>query len=159
MSIMSKGIVEGAMAWPLIIGGMLMGAALILMQVKSPMLICVGMYLPLETTFAIFLGGVVKGLADMAAGKKNLGEEALVRMENVGILLSSGLIAGEALMGLVIAIFAAGNIFLYDLVTIFKTPPVSISLLVLAVIAWLLIAVPLRHGAKSAQPVTRSREV
>ncbi|MGE4568150.1 MAG: OPT family oligopeptide transporter [Bacteroidales bacterium] len=159
MSIMSKGIVEGAMAWPLIIGGMLMGAALILMQVKSPMLICVGMYLPLETTFAIFLGGLVKGLADMAAGKRNFGEEAKLQMENAGILLSSGLIAGEALMGLVIAIFAAGNIFLYDLFTFFKVPPVTLSLLMLAIIAWLLIALPLRTGSKRAKPVTRSAEV
>lgn len=56
MALLSQGIVRGEMAWPLIIVGMLMGAAFILMQVKSPMLVSVGMYLPLETTFAIFIG-------------------------------------------------------------------------------------------------------
>ena len=57
MAMLSRGIVEGKMAWPLIIVGMLMGFAFILMQVRSPMLVSVGMYLPLGTTFAIFLGG------------------------------------------------------------------------------------------------------
>ena len=46
MAILSRGIVQGQMAWPLIIAGMLMGTAFILMQVKSPMLVSVGMYLP-----------------------------------------------------------------------------------------------------------------
>ncbi|MEI6509236.1 MAG: oligopeptide transporter, OPT family, partial [Bacteroidota bacterium] len=50
MAMLSKGIVGGQMAWPLIIVGMLMGLGFILMQVKSPMLVSVGMYLPLETT-------------------------------------------------------------------------------------------------------------
>ena len=56
MAILSQGIVGGQMAWPLIIVGMLMGVGFILMGVKSPMLVSVGMYLPLETTFAIFVG-------------------------------------------------------------------------------------------------------
>ena len=49
MAALSKGIVGGEMAWPLVIVGMLMGFAFILIQVKSPMLVAVGMYLPLET--------------------------------------------------------------------------------------------------------------
>ena len=64
MAMLSQGIVGGQMAWPLIIVGMLMGIGFILMQVHSPMLVCVGMYLPLDTTFAIFLGGVIKGIVD-----------------------------------------------------------------------------------------------
>ncbi len=57
------------MAWPLVIVGMLMGFAFILVQVSSPMLVAVGMYLPLETTFAIFVGGMIKGLVDKARGQ------------------------------------------------------------------------------------------
>jgi len=49
------GIVGGNMPWPLVVVGIFMGIALIMMQVKSPMLVAVGMYLPFETTFAIFL--------------------------------------------------------------------------------------------------------
>jgi uncharacterized oligopeptide transporter (OPT) family protein len=57
MAALAKGIVGGEMAWPLVIVGMFMGLAMILLQVRSPMLVAVGMYLPLETTFAIFVGG------------------------------------------------------------------------------------------------------
>ena len=60
------------MTWPLIIFGMLMGFAFILMQVKSPMLVSVGMYLPFETTFAIFIGGLVKGIVDIYCDEENI---------------------------------------------------------------------------------------
>ncbi len=56
MAALSQGIVGGEMAWPLIVVGILMGLALIMVEVKSPMLFAVGMYLPVETTFAIFRG-------------------------------------------------------------------------------------------------------
>jgi putative OPT family oligopeptide transporter len=143
MAILSKGIVEGAMAWPLIIAGMLMGIGFIMMQVKSPMLVCVGMYLPLETTFAIFLGGVIKGITDWLVKRKNSGETAFATAENTGVLLASGLIAGEALMGLLIAMFAVGNIFLYDVFHFFTKPPVTISVLVLLIIGYVLVRFPL----------------
>ncbi len=66
MASLSQGIVGGDMPWPLILVGIAMGFALILLQVKSPMLFSVGMYLPLETTFAIFMGGVIRWLMDIA---------------------------------------------------------------------------------------------
>src|SRR3974390_1635488 len=64
MPMLSKGSVGGEMAWPLIVVGILMGIALIMVEVKSPMLFAVGMYLPLETTFAIFVGGVIRWITD-----------------------------------------------------------------------------------------------
>ncbi|MEI7727458.1 MAG: oligopeptide transporter, OPT family, partial [Bacteroidota bacterium] len=97
MAILSRGIVQGQMAWPLIIAGMLMGTAFILMQVKSPMLVSVGMYLPIETTFAIFVGGLIKGAVEMYSEKRNHNAAQKVRVENTGVLLASGMIAGEAL--------------------------------------------------------------
>ena len=57
MAALAQGIVGGDMAWPLVVVGIFMGFALIMVQVRSPMLFAVGMYLPLETTFAIFVGG------------------------------------------------------------------------------------------------------
>ena len=72
MAALSKGIVGGEMAWPLVIVGMLMGFAFILVQVKSPMLVAVGMYLPLETTFAIFVGGMIKGVVDKIIGQEEI---------------------------------------------------------------------------------------
>jgi uncharacterized oligopeptide transporter (OPT) family protein len=44
------------------------------MQVRSPMLVSVGMYLPLETTFAIFIGGMIKGILDLVTKKKGFNE-------------------------------------------------------------------------------------
>ena len=64
MAMLAQGIVGGNMAWPLVVVGILMGFAMILVEVKSPMLFSVGMYLPLETTSAIFVGGVIRWLTD-----------------------------------------------------------------------------------------------
>jgi putative OPT family oligopeptide transporter len=103
MAALSKGIVGGEMAWPLVIVGIAMGIALILIKVRSPMLFAVGMYLPLETTFAIFIGGMVKGLVTRLAARRNFNAAQQARVENAGVLVASGLIAGEALIGLLIA--------------------------------------------------------
>ncbi|MDP1622085.1 MAG: oligopeptide transporter, OPT family [Bacteroidales bacterium] len=152
MAILSRGIVQGQMAWPLIITGMLMGVAFILMQVKSPMLVSVGMYLPIETTFAIFVGGIIKGAVDLYSEKRKYNEAQKVRVENTGVLLASGMIAGEALMGLLIAIFAVFNIFLYNYFSFFENPTFYISFIVLAVIAYVLIQIPLKNAGKPDDP-------
>jgi putative OPT family oligopeptide transporter len=104
MAALSQGIVGGEMAWPLVLVGIAMGIALILIRVKSPMLFSVGMYLPLETTFAIFVGGLIRGWVDKRAAKRGYNEAQKTRVDNAGILTASGLIAGEALMGLFIAV-------------------------------------------------------
>lgn len=152
MAILSRGIVQGQMAWPLIIAGMLMGTAFILMQVKSPMLVSVGMYLPIETTFAIFVGGLIKGAVDMISERRKFNAAQKVRVDNTGVLLASGLIAGEALMGLVIAIFAAFNIFLYNHFSFFEKPTFYISFVILGIIAWVLIRIPVKNAGKPDEP-------
>jgi putative OPT family oligopeptide transporter len=107
MAAISQGIVGGEMAWPLVIVGIAMGISLILIRVKSPMLFSVGMYLPLETTFAIFIGGLVRGFVDKQAAKRGYNAAQKARVENAGVLTASGLIAGEALMGLLVAAVVA----------------------------------------------------
>ena len=160
MALLSRGIVEGKMAWPLIIVGMMMGLAFILMQVRSPMLVSVGMYLPLETTFAIFLGGLIKGVVEMVANKRGLNEAQKVRAENNGVLLAAGLIAGEALVGLVFAAFAFYEVK-YQL-TRFVWGSTSapgafwISLLILAGIAVYLVKVPLANAGAADEPAPPS---
>src|SRR5882724_33502 len=101
MATLALGIVGGDMPWPLVVVGVFMGIALIMMQVKSPMLVAVGMYLPLQTTAAIFLGGVFRSVGDWLAERRGYNPAQRARMENAGILTSSGLIVGEALLGLV----------------------------------------------------------
>ncbi|MCE1164704.1 MAG: oligopeptide transporter, OPT family, partial [Bacteroidetes bacterium] len=143
MAMLSQGIVGGKMAWSLIIVGLLMGLAFIMMQVKSPMLVSVGMYLPLETTFAIFIGGIIKGILDMLVKKKKLNEAQKVRIENVGILLASGFIAGEALTGLGFAPFKIAE---FKIPQIFAEPPLLIGFVILAIIGLILIYIPLRNA-------------
>jgi len=103
MAALSQGIVGGEMAWPLVIAGIGMGLALIMVRVKSPMLFAVGMYLPLETTFAIFVGGLVRAFVDRQSEARGHNAAQKARVENAGVLTASGLIAGEALMGLAAA--------------------------------------------------------
>jgi hypothetical protein len=126
-----------------------MGFGFILMQVKSPMLVAVGMYLPLETTFAIFIGGVIKGIVEKVSAKKNHNDAQKARVENNGVLLAAGLIAGEALVGLVFAAFAFFEIPLFS---IFANPSFLVSLLVFAFIGWYLIKVPIDNAGTPDQP-------
>jgi uncharacterized oligopeptide transporter (OPT) family protein len=149
MAMLSKGIVGGEMAWPLIIVGMLMGVGLIMMQVKSPMLVAVGMYLPLETTFAIFIGGMVKAIVERVNEKRQHNDAQKARVENTGVLLAAGLIAGEALIGLV---FAALAFFKIELFEVFKSPSIYVSLVVIGVIAWYLVRVPVKNAGKPDEP-------
>ncbi|MBN1222680.1 MAG: oligopeptide transporter, OPT family [Candidatus Aminicenantes bacterium] len=103
MATMAKGIVGGEMAWPLVLAGMLLAVALILIGSPSPMLIAVGMYLPFRATACIFLGGVIKYFLDKTVAKKKPTNKGKELVENIGLLLASGLIAGQALMGLITA--------------------------------------------------------
>lgn len=153
MAMLSQGIVGGQMAWPLIIVGMLMGVGFVLMQVKSPMLVSVGMYLPLETTFAIFIGGLVKGIVEKINEKRAHNENQKARIENVGVLLASGLIAGEALMGLVFAGCAVFEIFPPAL---FPNASFAISIVVLALVGWVLTALPVKHAGDPDEPASPS---
>jgi putative OPT family oligopeptide transporter len=101
MATLAMGIVGGDMPWPLVVVGIFFGIGMIMMQVRSPMLVAVGMYLPFETTFAIFLGGVFRSLGDWLAKRRGLNAAQMARVENAGVLTASGLIAGEAILGLV----------------------------------------------------------
>ncbi len=107
MATLAIGIVGGDMPWPLVVVGILLGIAMIMMQVKSPMLVAVGMYLPFETTFAIFIGGVFRALGDWLAKRRGFNEAQRARVENAGVLTASGLIAGESVFGLLWAALIA----------------------------------------------------
>ncbi|MBM4171757.1 MAG: oligopeptide transporter, OPT family [Ignavibacteria bacterium] len=149
MAILSRGIVEGQMEWILIFTGMLMGVAFIMMNVKSPMLVSVGMYLPLGTTFAIFVGGLIKGAVEMVNEKRKFNDAQKSRVENTGVLLAAGLIAGEALIGLLFAAFAFWEIPIF---AIFEEPTFILSLVVFAFVAWYLIRVPVKHAGSPDEP-------
>jgi putative OPT family oligopeptide transporter len=110
MAMMSQGIVGGEMAWPLVIAGMLLAIALILIGSPSPMIIAVGMYLPFRATACIFFGGVLKWYLDSRAAKKGVTPRGREVVENIGLLLASGLIAGQAIMGIITAGLKGANL-------------------------------------------------
>ena len=149
MASLSQGIVGGSMAWPLVIVGIFMGLALIMVQVKSPMLFAVGMYLPLETTFAIFCGGIIRWITDSIRDKRGLNDAQKARVENAGVLTASGLIAGEALMGLVKAGFSFAK---RPLPEIFAAPPILISAAVFLALSFFMIRVPLANAGRPEDP-------
>ncbi len=149
MATLSQGIVGGEMAWPLVIVGIVMGLALILVKVKSPMLFAVGMYLPLETTFAIFVGGVIRWVVDRIVARRGYNSAQRARVENAGVLAASGLIAGEALMGL----FVAAIVFFRDRFWQITSQPVGFLAVVFGVaLALYLILVPLRKAGAADEP-------
>jgi putative OPT family oligopeptide transporter len=145
MATLSQGIVGGQMTWALIIAGMILGFAFILMGIKSPMLIFVGMYLPFNTVFAIFAGGLIKGILDLYVARRKYNEGQIATVENTGVLLASGMIAGEALMGLVIAIFAMFNIFFSNMLPV-GNPLYIIGLAIVLIIGYFFVSIPLKKA-------------
>jgi putative OPT family oligopeptide transporter len=149
MAMLSKGIVGGDMAWPLVIVGILLGLAMIMIEVKSVMLFAVGMYLPLGTTFAIFLGGVIRWITDKLRDRRGLNEAQKARVENAGVLTASGLIAGEALCGLAIAALVGSG---HDVTLFTWTPSFFLALGALAILAIVMIRVPLANAGRPEDP-------
>jgi putative OPT family oligopeptide transporter len=151
MATLAQGIVGGEMAWPLVGVGILFGISMIMMQVRSPMLVAVGMYLPFETTFAIFIGGVFRSVGDWMAKRRGLNQAQMTRVENAGVLTASGLIAGEAVLGLV----WAGLQFApkWSRPQIFSDPSYMVGgMIILALLAALMIGVPLTAAGDPKEP-------
>jgi putative OPT family oligopeptide transporter len=157
MAMLSQGIVNHDMAWPLVVVGICMGFALILLEVRSPMLFAVGMYINLETTFAIFLGGVFRWITDSIRNRRGLNDAQKARVENAGVLTASGLIAGEALTGLALAALAFWDVKLPQVFDVknglFRMEPHALlGFVVLAVLGYYMIRVPLRNAGKPDEP-------
>jgi len=149
MAMLAQGIVGGNMAWPLVVVGILMGFAMILVEVKSPMLFSVGMYLPLETTSAIFVGGVIRWFTDKLRDRRGYNDAQKARVDNAGVLTASGLIAGEALCGLVIAAVVGSNHQLWHI----DIGDFSFSGLIgMAVLIFVMMKVPLSNAGSPDEP-------
>ncbi len=151
MATLAMGIVGGDMPWPLVVVGIFFGIGLIMMQVRSPMLVAVGMYLPFETTFAIFIGGVFRSLGDWMAKRRGFNDAQKARVENAGVLTASGLIAGEAVLGLVWAGLQFAPAWTRS--QIFQQPSYLVGgMIVLAGLAVLMIWLPLTSAGDPSEP-------
>lgn len=149
MAVLAQGIVGGDMPWPLVCVGIAMGFAMIMMQVKSPMLVSVGMYLPIETTFAIFIGGIIRSIADWATRRRGYNEAQTIRVENAGVLTASGLIAGEAILGL---IWAGLQFAPSPMPKIFADPSYILGLGVMLLLAVVMVRMPLSSAGSPDEP-------
>ncbi len=159
MALLAQGIVGGEMAWPLIIVGMMLAFGLIFMGAPSPMLIAVGMYLPFYSTAAIFVGGLIRWLMDLRLKRARASAPERTRAENVGILLSSGFIAGESLMAVLLAfVFLGGEAALGEgrrvIPVLTDSPSAWASLLIFALVIYLLAFLPLKAMKRGGLPST-----
>ncbi len=161
MAMISKGIIGGEMAWPLVIAGMFFALALILLKAPSPMLIAVGMYLPFNTTFAIFVGGLIKFAVDKISEKKIDDESDKEIVNNTGLLLASGLVAGEALVGIILAAFVGAGINLKEVFGI--SPDFDgywiLGVLIFIILAYVLIKYPYDELVKFKENTISTKKI
>ncbi len=158
MALMARGIVGGEMAWPLVVTGMFLALGLILISSPSPMLIAVGMYLPFSSTSAIFVGGLMAWMLSRSLTARGANEAALTRATNTGVLLSSGFIAGEALMAVVLAFVVLGaTSFGIDRVLPAIAQSTVLGGLVFVLLYYMLVTVPLgaSGGDGASEPPPR----
>lgn len=101
MATLIKGLLSFNLDWVFVLSGVFIAIVLELCQVKA-LSFAVGLYLPLSTTLPIFIGGVVKGIVDWRAKFKNIESEDSELGK--GSLFATGLVAGGALAGVVVAL-------------------------------------------------------
>jgi len=152
-----QGVLGGQMVWPFVVAGAVLAFVLIL--INLPVLpVAIGIYLPFTLSTPIFIGGLVRAITNKAITKKygSADEEEIsdwdlaIKQTDVapkekiirtGLLLTAGLIAGEALMGVIVAFLIIGGLNF----AIFEYPPVLPSVLIWVFIAALLAYIPLRE--------------
>jgi putative OPT family oligopeptide transporter len=147
MASVARGVLEGGLPWTMIGLGVLVGAAIIALDVylerrsasfRTPVLaVAIGIYLPLELAVPIFAGGLIS----LLAARRNASAEAGVAR---GLLFAAGLITGEALVG----IFMAVPIVLASNANVFALPlqlPAVVGLVVVAAVGVLLYRAAVRR--------------
>ena len=152
MAAVAKGIFVGGLPWDMIGLGAIVGAAVICLDLflarsgsrwRAPVLaVAVGIYLPLEYTSPIFLGGLLAEGVDRWHARQSPGRDPEEQRRR-GLLFASGLIAGEAIVGVLLAIpiVLTGNVDVLALPSALRFVGPSgmwVGLLVFAAIAYYL---------------------
>jgi len=106
MATLIKGLLSFNLDWQFVLVGVFLSITMELCGVKS-LSFAVGAYLPLSTTLPIFAGGAIKGLSDFVAKKK--GETVEDSELGKGSLFATGLVAGGALFGVVVALLSVNK--------------------------------------------------
>jgi len=105
MSFIIDGIMSRKLPWSLVLIGVFISILLELLGLSS-LAFAVGVYLPISTSIPIMIGGLVRWLADRTARRRLSDAEA---ESGPGVLFSSGLIAGGAVTGMVLALIQLGK--------------------------------------------------
>ncbi|WP_427340174.1 OPT family oligopeptide transporter [Caloranaerobacter sp. DY30410] len=101
MRLVVEGVMQGNLPWALVFTGVGIGVVIELMGI--PVLpVAVGLYLPIHLSTPIMVGGLLRGILE----KRKEAEAVIKEKIESGVLYSSGLIAGEGLLGILLAIFA-----------------------------------------------------
>ncbi len=104
MKMVTEGVMEGNLPWGLV--GIGVCIALVFEVLRIPVLpVAIGLYLPLELSSTIMIGGIIRFLSDKSRSDDSRNNDA-----SSGILFSSGMIAGEGLVGVLLAVLAVTGI-------------------------------------------------
>lgn len=106
MATLIKGLLSFNLDWQFVLVGVFLAITIELCGVPA-LSFAVGAYLPLSTTAPIFVGGVIKGLSDWVARRK--GEKVEESELGPGNLFATGLVAGGALAGVLVAILSVNE--------------------------------------------------
>ena len=106
MKMIVEGIMGGNLPWNLVFVGVFLAIALEILRVPV-MPFAIGLYLPIYLNASIMIGGVVRMFMDR---RKNVDEETMTKQTTDGTLYCAGMIAGEGLVGILLAIFAVFGI-------------------------------------------------
>jgi uncharacterized oligopeptide transporter (OPT) family protein len=126
MATLIKGLLSLNLDWTFVLVGVFLAVTMELCGVKS-LSFAVGAYLPLSTTLPIFVGGVVKGLADASARRR--GEKPEEDELGGGSLFATGLVAGGALTGVVVALLQVNDGIEHFLATTLNAQPALVRAL------------------------------
>ncbi|ACL63624.1 oligopeptide transporter, OPT family [Anaeromyxobacter dehalogenans 2CP-1] len=152
MATLIKGLLSLNLDWHFVLVGAFIAITMELCGVKS-LSFAVGLYLPLSTTLPIFVGGALKGVADFVSRRKGgAGEEGEL---GSGSLFATGLVAGGALFGVIVAflqVFAEGTMKTLDLQESIVHAIGSTGYAVLGVVFFAALAAVLYRAARKPQP-------
>jgi len=106
MATLARGILSYNLDWQFVMVGVFIAVTMELCDIKA-LAFAIGLYLPLATTLPIFVGGAIKGFIDWRAEAKhqNVEDDELGK----GSLFATGLIAGGALAGVVVALLSVNE--------------------------------------------------
>ena len=104
MKMIIEGVMQGNLPWALVFIGVFIAIVVEILGI-SVLPVAIGLYLPLELSATIMIGGVIRWFVDMKKADKEENKDA-----NSGILFCSGMIAGEGLVGILLAILAVVNV-------------------------------------------------